>query len=1032
MKKKEIGSRHCESITPVIASEAKQPLLTTLVIASEAKQSLQSLYLAIATANGLAMTFLALVVMLVASATIVSAQVSWNKVASSAALPVGIKDCFSDGNIIIAVGTSASGGRISRSTDGGVTWSSSDYAQNTMGIDRYGNFSNTLIVGYQNSGRPQVWRSYNNGAIWQRKDGTTQNGERFRDIVMLDTNIAVVAGEMGIYKTTDFSQTFWVKKFDLRNGRIFTKLLRLSNGNLVCGSEGAAEGWKIHWSTDQGESWSGVDSVTTGNFGFKSFVQLDNGDIHAVIYNLSNQVSTYRKSTDQGQTWSTISGTNLAGGTQQNLLTEGLGNNLFAREDIKGLSSSVNAGSTWHWNFIKTNFIAKNGANGLILFSGGANTDGRVFVSIDPTLSETVNSVPLNQNIQLGSIGTINFASGSLTSVRVQKYSQKSPLTELYSNGVFVSEHWMVQVEPPTNSYSASITFNYTAAGGNQGAYQMYRFEPPKANNSWNGNWVPHTTAKDTVNHTFTVTGITEFPIWITLIKNGVIPPQLSVSPTYINYGNVLVNTFKDTIVTVTNSGGGTLDVTGVSTTGPGALRFSVVANGPPFSLPAGQSRNLTVRHSPVAVGQDSAQLNFTHNGAGNPTVALVGTGAQGTLEPNVSVLNFGSVPVGQFRDTVLIITNTGNAILTVNATSFSGGGATSFSTLYGGGAFTVAIADTHAIVIRFTATTPSGSKIANLGFTHNGNCQVCSVAVSGIATQAQITFSTTSINFGQVDTTVWKDTTLVVSNVGNSSLILDSTVILGVNASQYVIMSGHAPATIQPGGSHNIVLRFSPRAPNGSRMAQLKIVHNAPGSPSLITLNGEAVPVELVSFTAEIVDEEIILRWQTATETNNAGFEVQYFTSSSRAETRDPDWQTLGFVKGAGTTNQQQFYEFVWPKTFGTYKFRLKQIDLDGTISFSRENEIVIQPREFKVYQNYPNPFNPSTTIKIDVPVAGELKWEIYNVIGQLVESKRETILEAGVFKLVWAPQNWASGKYFLRATFGGKIEIKNMILLK
>ncbi len=1032
MKKKEIGSRHCESITPVIASEAKQPLLTTLVIASEAKQSLQSLYLAIATANGLAMTFLALVVMLVASATIVSAQ-GWNKVASSAALPVGISGCLFRNNLVIAVGSSASGGRISISTNGGVTWSSSDYAQNTMSIDRYGNFSNILIVGYQNSGRPQVWRSYNNGASWQRKDGTTQNGERFNDVVMLDTNVAVVAAVTGIYKTTDFSQTFWVKKYDLFATRQMTKLFRLSNGNLVAGAQGSTSGWKIFLSTDQGESWSGVDSVTTGNFVFRGLVQMDNGTVLAHIYDGSTNTSLLKKSTDNGLTWSSVTVGNFAGGTKNG--QPGFASyfdNIYINEDNRGISVSKNTGSTWNWSFVKTNFIAKNGANGLILFSGGANTDGRVFVSIDPTLSETVNSVPLNQNIQLGSIGTINFASGSLTSVRAQKYSQKSPLTELYSNGVFVSEHWMVQVEPPTNSYSASITFNYTAAGGNQGAYQMYRFEPPKANNSWNGNWVPHTTAKDTVNHTFTVTGITEFPIWITLIKNGVIPPQLSVSPTYLNYGNVLVNTFKDSIVTVTNSGGGTLDVTGVSTTGPGALRFSVVANGPPFSLPAGQSRNLTVRHSPVAVGQDSAQLNFTHNGAGNPTVALVGTGAQGTLEPNVSAIDFGSVPVGQYRDTVLIITNTGNAVLTVNATGFSGSNATSFSTLYGGGAFTVAIADTHAIVIRFTATTPSGSKIANLGFTHNGNCQVCSVAVSGIATQAQITFSTTSINFGQVDTTVWKDTTLVVSNVGNASLVLDSTVVLGINASQYAIMSGNAPATIPIGGSHNIVLRFSPRAPNGSRTAQLKIVHNAPNSPSLITLNGEAVPVELVSFTAEIAGEEIILRWQTATETNNAGFEVQYFTSSSRAETRDPDWQTLGFVKGAGTTNQQQFYEFVWPKTFGTYKFRLKQIDLDGTISFSRENEIVIQPREFKVYQNYPNPFNPSTTIKIDVPVAGELKWEIYNVIGQLVESKRETILEAGVFKLVWAPQNWASGKYFLRATFGGKIEIKNMILLK
>ena len=88
-------------------------------------------------------------------------------------------------------------------------------------------------------------------------------------------------------------------------------------------------------------------------------------------------------------------------------------------------------------------------------------------------------------------------------------------------------------------------------------------------------------------------------------------------------------------------------------------------------------------------------------------------------------------------------------------------------------------------------------------------------------------------------------------------------------------------------------------------------------------------VPVELVSFTASTLQNEktIQLNWTTATETNNSGFEILRKTQN------DSEWNTIGFVPGFGTTTEPKSYSFSDENvTTGIYKYRLKQIDLDGT----------------------------------------------------------------------------------------------------
>ena len=129
------------------------------------------------------------------------------------------------------------------------------------------------------------------------------------------------------------------------------------------------------------------------------------------------------------------------------------------------------------------------------------------------------------------------------------------------------------------------------------------------------------------------------------------------------------------------------------------------------------------------------------------------------------------------------------------------------------------------------------------------------------------------------------------------------------------------------------------------------------------------ALPVELTSFTAEIQNNSIKLNWQTATEVNNYGFEIERSQNSV--------WVKIGFVKGNGNSNSAKVYSFTdAQKLSGKYSYRLKQIDNDGVFEYSKVIETYFElPETFNLSQNYPNPFNPITKIEYQLPATSNVK---------------------------------------------------------
>lgn len=198
-------------------------------------------------------------------------------------------------------------------------------------------------------------------------------------------------------------------------------------------------------------------------------------------------------------------------------------------------------------------------------------------------------------------------------------------------------------------------------------------------------------------------------------------------------------------------------------------------------------------------------------------------------------------------------------------------------------------------------------------------------------------------------------------------------------------------------------------------------------------------VPVELTSFTGVFENGEVKLNWQTASEINNYGFNIERNTliiplSGGEAEDRGV-WKSIGFVSGNGTTTNPQSYSFVDNEiTSGKYLYRLKQTDFNGSFTYSNEIEVStnILPDKFKLEQNYPNPFNPSTKIKWQSPVSGHQTLKVYDVLGNEVATLVNEYREAGNYEINYDASALASGIYLYKLQAGSFISTKKMIYLK
>jgi hypothetical protein len=190
-------------------------------------------------------------------------------------------------------------------------------------------------------------------------------------------------------------------------------------------------------------------------------------------------------------------------------------------------------------------------------------------------------------------------------------------------------------------------------------------------------------------------------------------------------------------------------------------------------------------------------------------------------------------------------------------------------------------------------------------------------------------------------------------------------------------------------------------------------------------------LPVELTSFIAAVTDNAVILNWSTASELNNQGFEVERKTEGK--------FSTIGFVEGYGTTTEVQNYSFADNNVeAGSYYYRLKQIDFNGSYEYSDIVEVeVLAPDVFALQQNYPNPFNPNTMITYSLAVDSKVTLKVFDVLGQEVVTLINGNVTAGRQEINFNASSLNSGVYFYQIKAVGIDgnnfnSVKKMILTK
>lgn len=188
-------------------------------------------------------------------------------------------------------------------------------------------------------------------------------------------------------------------------------------------------------------------------------------------------------------------------------------------------------------------------------------------------------------------------------------------------------------------------------------------------------------------------------------------------------------------------------------------------------------------------------------------------------------------------------------------------------------------------------------------------------------------------------------------------------------------------------------------------------------------------VPVELVSFSAEVFSSDVTLSWMTATELNNYGFQIE------RRNAESSEWTNIGFVNGNGSTTETRYYSFSDNSVpVGKYFYRLKQLDFSGSFEYSSEVEVTILEvlNDFTLNQNYPNPFNPSTRINFSIPHNGFTTLKVYDVLGNEVANIIEGELSEGSYDIQFNASGLSSGIYFYSLTSGEFTKTMKMILSK
>jgi hypothetical protein len=209
----------------------------------------------------------------------------------------------------------------------------------------------------------------------------------------------------------------------------------------------------------------------------------------------------------------------------------------------------------------------------------------------------------------------------------------------------------------------------------------------------------------------------------------------------------------------------------------------------------------------------------------------------------------------------------------------------------------------------------------------------------------------------------------------------------------------------------------------------------------------GTILPVELAGLDATVDDGAVTLSWTTASETNNAGFRVQRKpltstggvkasrTTGMTSGPRDAStWTTVGSVEGSGTTTEAHRYRFTdedLPYEANALTYRLKQVDTDGSTSYSETVTVERGVNEVQLLGTYPNPARQQATVRYALPERQDVTVSLYDVLGRQVRTVVNDSKD-GRHEQTLDVNGLSSGVYFLRLQAGGETRTQKITVTR
>ncbi|AMS27712.1 hypothetical protein AEM51_12490 [Bacteroidetes bacterium UKL13-3] len=189
------------------------------------------------------------------------------------------------------------------------------------------------------------------------------------------------------------------------------------------------------------------------------------------------------------------------------------------------------------------------------------------------------------------------------------------------------------------------------------------------------------------------------------------------------------------------------------------------------------------------------------------------------------------------------------------------------------------------------------------------------------------------------------------------------------------------------------------------------------------MTPGSNPLPVKYSSFNANKSNNSSILKWSTASETNNSHFEIQRSVDGK-------NFEAIGKVKGSGNSNRSVNYSFTDKEaaTTKTTYYRLKQVDFDGKSEYSKTVSVVNTIAKAGIGATLPNPFNNDLNVTVNASSATVANIVIMDMIGKIHHTSTEQ-LQSGVNTISINTTDMPDGIYFVRVSYNGETYTQKVI---